>query len=682
VLALVLATLVAVQDSMRPAAPVPPDAFADSGTAGLLGRAREHRSRAERLVTAYEAFVRQRIGVGMRALRRDRMIFHQGLAARIRWRRDTTSVIEMVGARQAVPVAMPGAHVPQGLADWAGFLAFDPAEDYLRLIANDTDGMLSPLAPNAEQRYRYAPGDTTRLTLPSGREVQVIEVRVTARRPSFFLVNGSLWFDADTWGLVRMVVRPSRPFDLRTDGDSGDADDVPRFLMPGVDIQYITVEYGLYDSRWWLPRLWAIDGEVTVGSVMRIPARFERVYEIARVVGGGEPPAEGPPRWRAGARRPNLDSLFRADSSLLPADSIAALVTACAYSRDSATTAAQATRDSLRRAGSRERAGVRVEVRVGGPACVRRRVLEAFGQPTRPDISVVMPPDTMELLAAEELGPPILDMGDVISERELAQVADAIRALPGVAWQLRPSFNVDLFRYNRVEALSAGARGQLDLGKLRLDASARLGLADVEPNVELAALRPGRSLELRFVGYRRLTAVDPPAGALGFGNSLSSLPVREGRGRLLPHARRRGPRRSGRHALALDRVAAVRRAPERGRDRDARQSAAAVRLLAPVPSHHHGRTRRPARCERHAARLPYVLQRVRRGSGAPRRGSDRRCRRRTRRAHAALDPPGARQTGRRRGGGRHQYRRGAAADAVVSRRPCHTAGLQRQRVER
>ena len=70
----------------EPARPALPDTYADSATALLVDRARAARERNERLVTAYRAKVSQRLGVGIRALTRDRMLYRQELVARIAWR--------------------------------------------------------------------------------------------------------------------------------------------------------------------------------------------------------------------------------------------------------------------------------------------------------------------------------------------------------------------------------------------------------------------------------------------------------------------------------------------------------------------------------------------------------------------------------------------------------------------
>jgi hemolysin activation/secretion protein len=96
--------------------------------------------------------------------------------------------------------------------------------------------------------------------------------------------------------------------------------------------------------------------------------------------------------------------------------------------------------------------------------------------------------------------------------------------LPQAPWQFhaRPP-RWGLARYNRVEGLALGARGELDLGRLLLDGSARVALADGEPDVEAGLTRETGTARLRLAAYRRLNGVDPTVGSLGFGNSLSGL---------------------------------------------------------------------------------------------------------------------------------------------------------------
>jgi len=141
----------------------------------------------------------------------------------------------------------------------------------------------------------------------------------------------------------------------------------------------------------------------------------------------------------------------------------------------------------------------------------------------------VVPADTAVLLTSPELGPPILNMGDVINQNELQQLASEIGALGQRPWEFHPELPHGLMdvighlRYNRVEALSLGLGGQIDFGRLKLDGNARVGLADWQPNVELGLTRPTDNARYRLGLYRRLAAANPDMEPLDLGNSLSSF---------------------------------------------------------------------------------------------------------------------------------------------------------------
>src|SRR5216683_3164923 len=125
---LVLAALLAisVQDTSRAAVA---GAFADSGAAGLVARARAARQHIERY-------------------------------------RDRPSRVEVKGARQGVPIAIRGEQVPEDLDDQVRWLVIDPSEDYLRVIgAADSEGFVYPLIVGGEASYRFRAGDTTTITL-------------------------------------------------------------------------------------------------------------------------------------------------------------------------------------------------------------------------------------------------------------------------------------------------------------------------------------------------------------------------------------------------------------------------------------------------------------------------------------------------------------------------------------
>src|SRR6185437_35080 len=98
--------------------------------------------------------------------------------------------------------------------------------------------------------------------LPTGQRIRLREVIVAARAPRSDLIVGSLWFDAASAHLVRAVYRPAAVWDIRKTAEADDStafDDVPRLVRPiifpmNATIGAFTVEYGLYDQRWWLPR--------------------------------------------------------------------------------------------------------------------------------------------------------------------------------------------------------------------------------------------------------------------------------------------------------------------------------------------------------------------------------------------------------------------------------------------
>jgi hypothetical protein len=108
-------------------------------------------------------------------------------------------------------------------------------------------------------------------------------------------------------------------------------------------------------------------------------------------------------------------------------------------------------------------------------------------------------------------------------------MAGEIGAIPQAPWQYRPHLPdgvgsvIKHARYNRVEALSLGVDGKLDWGRLALDGSVRVGVADWEPNFELGLTRPGRTTSWRLGGYRRLDAANPDTRPFGLINSFNAF---------------------------------------------------------------------------------------------------------------------------------------------------------------
>lgn len=442
-------------------------AYEDSTARELVRLARQHRGVFDASIFRYRSLIRQRISVGIRALRRDRLLFRRESAERVEWRRDGPTRIEVLGAREVVPVAIPGVHLPDDLDDWARSFVPEPDADRLLLTPEQQDGFAwHPLVKNGESVYRYATGDSTVIRLPDGRTIHMVELRVTPRRRDIRLVTGSFWIETDDHAIVQAVFRPSREFDLERDlpaidpEDSGDVDEIPGILKPiRFEIRYITVEYGLWEMRWWLPRLMAFDGSLQVGPA-HFPLRIEVTYSDYDV----EPDRLGLPEF------PPLT------------------------------------------------------LKMAGDPFARARTF-SFGT------TVVVPPDTAALLASDFLPPSIYTQGEtLITEAEIRDLGDRLGLLPAAPWQIgRPvlawpwELRRDLVRYNRVEGLSLGARVNWDLSRARLDLTARIGSADREPRGELGVEIPTLRRTWRLAGYHRLTTSDPRLHPFGLANSLTAL---------------------------------------------------------------------------------------------------------------------------------------------------------------
>jgi hypothetical protein len=498
--AVVLAALALAAAPLAGQAPTDPGdrAYLDETARALVQRARARRETLDRSIASYTVTMKEQIGMGIRALRRDRMVYHRELALRITWNRDTVGHVAVIGAREGVPIALKGQRLPEDLVREAPDYAFDPSANRLAL-GSDSGFIVHPLAAGSEEHYRFETGDSTTLAFADGRRLRIYELRVIPRRRDAHLVAGSLWIEGDGYGVVRLLTRLARPFDLEIDlqrrprgrdsaavaaarargADSAgaadttapqvdpDLDDIPGFLKPiRAEVRFFAVEYGLWDDRWWLPRLVSFDAVATVSTWAQLPLRYELLYEDYRVTG---------------------------DTGAIPA------------ARD-----APEPDDSAR---------TRCEERYGEAASCRCRDGRCFA------FTVDVPPDTAALLASAALPVGFRSTTDtMLSEQEIVDLAQQIRDLPGLPGGVfaRPP-RWGLARYNRVEALSLGARGDVEVGPVRLDGLARVGLADLVPNAELGVAREGVSARARLAGYYRLAAADTtnrPFGLVNSGNAL------------------------------------------------------------------------------------------------------------------------------------------------------------------
>ncbi|MGH7553143.1 MAG: hypothetical protein ACREMQ_08985, partial [Longimicrobiales bacterium] len=486
-------------DTTRAQQAVAKDAYLDEESRELVRLARERRRLVDRSVENYKAVVQERVSLGLRALRRDRLFYRRETASKIDWTRNGPVRIDVLGAREVIPPVLAKAKVPDDLKGYLPHLAFDPADNRMLIGWGDDNFIRHPLAPDAEAHYQFRSGDTTVIALADGRRVRLRELQIVPRRKDVHLIRGSFWLDAESHAVVQAGFRLADDFDVERDDEDEDEDDIPGFLKPiRATVQYITIEYGLWDLKWWLPRIIAFEGAATVGRFATLPLQYERVYSDYDVMGAETPP---PP---------------------------------ISFEQDSAEVAARK---------ERCRSRLRVTINVGGDARERRRrgrddrivpdsvlLRSATGTDTLVAARDTLPPgkdpcnryvvtvpsDTVALMGSELLPPdPYMSGVAMISPDEVRELSDRLKDVAPVPWQLAaPSLEwglggPGLIRYNRVEGLSLGARAGMDFGRFTATGTVRVGIADLEPNAELTLARTTFGARHELTAYRRLIGMDP-----------------------------------------------------------------------------------------------------------------------------------------------------------------------------
>ena len=528
-------------------------AFASPAARDLLLRARAARLAQDSALQSYDAKARQRISVGMAVSRvgRERLLMRTENASRVRWSRDVGLWVELTGQRTAFPAIKeaqgqvtndlsPVPYYPGRESLWF------PGSDW-QAVRSEVDDreMVHPLATGAEAYYRYALGGSTTLRLGPTQTIQLQELRVTARRPEWRLFVGSFRFDTKTGQLVSAAYRMGAEMDIwqvaseedSTDraeryarhlardsarnaartalGDTspdyrhrppdGDDDDPPAWVKGIISpmratVSAITVEYGLHDGRFWMPRAHFAEGSAQAGF-MRFPLRIEETFSYNSVNGGDPVPPLPPP----------LDS---ADAGARGSLQIGAGRPAAADSGASDSTAAGRRR--------RERA----RQCAAGDSYVRRQ-RRGGDDDGGLVVGIRVPCDTSVLARSPDLPGSIYDSGEeLFGERDRDELVSALSALQPEWAPARPTVRsgLDLVRYNRVEALSVGALGRQELGRgYAVEALARVGVGDWQPNGELALARTNGQQTLRAAAYRRLAAANDWGAPLGLGASAGAL---------------------------------------------------------------------------------------------------------------------------------------------------------------
>jgi hypothetical protein len=468
-------------------------AFRDQGARTLLEAARVARLQQDSSLRGYDAtaYERMSVGLGIRRIGRDRLLFRTESVTRIIWTRGGPALVQVLGRRQVMPM-LEGAGDADLEMDNVP-IPYYPGRETLWVgsglaKADISEGeIIHPLARGAEAYYTYATGDSVAFQLPGGQRINLRELIVRPRAPRWNVALGSLWFDISSAQLVRAVYRLAEPLDIWAiaNEESEKPDDKPPKWLTAMtspmtgQINAVTVEYGLHEGRFWLPRLQGLEGSGRAGF-LRVPFKMEQTFKYVSVNG----------------------------SSVVPAPHIAVTDTA----RDSVSRAA-------RRAARREACK--------SPDSVRRTTQRP--REGMPLLVIQEPCDTTVLAKSPELPKSIYDENEEVfgSKERDALISEALTlgAQPGFIPQ-RPviSYGLQYTRYNKIEGLSSGIGVRQSLGGgYTARAFARIGVADWTPNGELSMTRSDGRRSIALGGYRRLMSANDFSDPFAFGASLSAL---------------------------------------------------------------------------------------------------------------------------------------------------------------
>ena len=280
-----------------------PDTFGDSVARHLYMAARANWKSLDESVLRYSALIRQRSATKIRALFRDRTLYHNETAVRAFWERDRQPVVQVLGTRSEYPGR--DIAIREGDLDFLEDLPFDepfepgsdrllfgiPDQGELSIEPEDDEYWLAhPLAEGADSLYRFRSGDTLTLSFHDGRRLTAIQLDVLAREADAHRISGALWIEPESGALVRAVYRLSRQFDamrdipdLEREEERGTFRFVPGLVKPWTfDLNMIAVDYSLWDFKAWLPHSMRVEGEAAAG-IIKIPVSMDVSYQIESV---------------------------------------------------------------------------------------------------------------------------------------------------------------------------------------------------------------------------------------------------------------------------------------------------------------------------------------------------------------------------------------------------------------
>jgi hypothetical protein len=281
---------------------------------------------------------------------------------------------------------------------------------------------------------------------------------------------------------------------------------VKGFMSPmQANLEGVTIEYGLYGGRFWLPRTQYAEGWARA-SFMRIPFKIEESFKYADVNGVDTLPVV------PATRTPLLDSLFGKNGGSW---------------RDLST---EEKRERARRYAAAD--SVRRSEMDQGKAAACKKGDFWTRRDNRGDgavgIMVRVPCDTLLLANSPDLPKSIYDPGE-----ELFGQADRDELLKSLSFSLQPgwapqpavlTYGLSMTRYNRIEGLSSGIGATMQLGRgYAVDGTARLGTGDWVPNAELGIARSNGRHTWRLGAYQRLAVASDWGAPLSFGSGFGAL---------------------------------------------------------------------------------------------------------------------------------------------------------------
>ncbi len=502
----------------------------------LLARARAARLRVDSALQSYDAVARERftLSLSLRGSARERVLTRDESAGRVQWTRARGVRVEVLGRRRvsnspfgdgsgrSTDATIPVPYFPGKEPLWGIGSAF---------ISTTTDDQrtIHPLAVGAESAYRYALGDSVSISLPDGSRIVLHELRATPRSASWRVLSASLWFESGTAQLVRAAYRYSTPIDLLFEAQKNPdpANRPPRWLSLVASplratLEAVTVESGLFEGRFWLPRQQVADFRIDAPSESVVRGRQEQRFQYESVNGTLELPALPPAATLA--LRARSDSVWAVDS--LRAAMRDTLLKNARSKRDSARAYAdyRTWNDSSFKPIRAQLDTLRTSQCAQTGTYVRYR--SRYGR--RLPAEVYVPCDSSALARSSVFEGELFGKNEGVwgsGDRDaLIKSLASVAPLSFSPQPLRALTGLEYARYNRIEGASLGGALRQDIGPgLRWEANLRASAADRQLNGEVFLDRAVAGASWRASAYRRLTQADDYGAAFVLGASIQNL---------------------------------------------------------------------------------------------------------------------------------------------------------------